>query len=270
MTALSKVASYLIEHCEILAGDVTEEIVERFPFEVPQAEVESAKRMYSEFLFFLGESINCTENSVPETLQRWSKGNGERAAASNAKISDIFIRYPDTRMVFSDFVLNLGKQFDLTSDEIVLILKRINHLLDLSINETVFAYEARTDFNLKEAQEKIRELASPVVPIQEGIAILPLIGKIDTDRAEHLLNKVVPELPHLEVNCLILDFSGIVTIDTDVASHIFNLYNVLRLLGINVIFTGIRPELATKVIHGGIDFSSHKIYANVREAIKAL
>jgi rsbT co-antagonist protein RsbR len=57
-------------------------------------------------------------------------------------------------------------------------------------------------------------------------------------------------------------------IDTAVANHIFKIHEVLRLLGVNAIATGIRPELAQTVVNGGIDFSSIKTYANVKQAIE--
>jgi rsbT co-antagonist protein RsbR len=267
MEPLSMVAAYLSKNAKHLANEMVDAISKKFNFEVSASELVDAKAMYVEFLGFLALSFNCDEGSVPEELLSWSKENGERAAALHGKISDIIIRYPETRIVFTDYFLQIGVEHDLTSGEIVLILKRVNHMLDISINETVFAFERRTDEIIKKAQEEINELASPIVPIQEGLGVLPLIGSIDADRAEHLLNKVIPNIPSHQIESLIIDFSGIVTIDTDVASHIFNINNVLRLLGIHVIFTGIRPEIAARVIGSGIDFSSYEIFANVKQAI---
>jgi rsbT co-antagonist protein RsbR len=270
LTALLKVGNYLKENATYLASEIVNQIVNKFDFEVPNEEIEQAKTMYVKFLCFLGESFNCTEGSVPESLTAWSKENGERVAASQGRISGIFSRYPDTRMVFIDFLMEISQENDLTTEEVGLILKRVNHMLDISINETVYAYERRTEELMKKVRAEMNELSTPVVPIQDGLAVLPLIGSFDYDRTQYLLTKVVPRIPKLHLDFLIIDFSGIITIDIEVASHIFTVYDVLRLLGIDVIVTGIRPELAQKSVHAGIDFSSFKSYANVKQAIESI
>ncbi|OIK12748.1 STAS domain-containing protein [Bacillus sp. MUM 13] len=270
MNKISLIANYLIEHAHILTDGIVDEIIKNFDFEVPAKDIDDARVMYVEFLKFLGESITCTEGSVPESLIKWSKENGEKTAHSGGHISDILLRYPETRIAFADYFLKLGLKHQLNTDEVVLILKRVNHMLDLSINETVFAFERRNQEILKTAKNEIDKLSSPIVPIQDGLAVLPLIGSIDSDRADHLINTVIPKIPAHEVTCLIIDFSGIITIDTTVSSHIFNVYKVLRLLGIQVIFTGIRPELASRVIESGADFSSFQVYATVKQAIEAM
>ncbi|WML48764.1 STAS domain-containing protein [Neobacillus sp. PS3-34] len=270
MTAVTTFVDYLNNNANQLSNDIVDEIISKFDVQISKAETNQAKSMYVEFLGFLAESITCTEGSVPESLVAWSKENGERAAAMQGKVSNILVRYPDTRIVFADYMMKIGLDYKLTTEEIVLIIKRVNHMLDLSLNETVFAFERHTDQIIKSAQDEIIELASPVVPIHEGLAVLPLIGSIDSLRAEHLLNKVVPQIPSYQVECLIIDFSGIVNIDMEVARHIFMIYDVLLLLGIKVVFTGIRPKLAKNVINSGINFSSFQVYANVKQAIESI
>jgi rsbT co-antagonist protein RsbR len=120
---------------------------------------------------------------------------------------------------------------------------------------------------IKKNQKVITELSSPVVPIQNGVAILPLIGKFDLDRSDHILTYVIPKINELSIESLIIDFSGIATIDTDVAREIFKIKEVLDLIGVNSILTGIRPDLAINVIKAGIDFTSLKTYGTVHQAI---
>jgi len=270
MNAVSTLVEYLKENKRNLADEIVDQIIHKFGFDVPKEDIDQAKKMYVEFFEFLADSINCEEGSVPEELTDWSKQNGQAAASRGGKISSILIRYPDTRMVFSDFMMELGVKFDLNTKEVVTLLKRVNHMLDISINETVFAYERSHDEFVKNTQAEINELSSPIVPLHEGIAVLPLIGSIDIDRAKHLLDKVVPKIAKQHVECLILDFSGIGNIDTNIARHIFMIYDVLRLLGIRIIFTGIRPDLAQRVIGEGINFTSFEVYANVRQAIESI
>ncbi|MDN4524597.1 STAS domain-containing protein [Fictibacillus fluitans] len=268
MDSIITLANYLTNHSASLASEVVNEITERFEFHIPEDEIIQAKKMYNEFIVFLADSLDCEEGSVPEVLMEWSKKNGETAAKSGLEISQILMRYPDTRIVFADYMTNLGLEYQLGTQDIVKVIKRVNHILDLSINETVLAFERFKDHLITDAQNEIKELSNPVVPIQDKIAILPLIGKVDADRTDHLLTQVVPRIQQLRIEHLIIDFSGIVNINTEVAMYIFNIHSVFRLLGIDIMVTGIRPELAGRIVHAGIDFTSIKVHGSVKQAIK--
>jgi rsbT co-antagonist protein RsbR len=155
-------------------------------------------------------------------------------------------------------------------DEVILLIKRVNLILDISINETVFAFERFSELLLEKAQEEVNELTAPVVPIQDGIAVLPLIGSIDFDRAKLIMEKVVPKIKNLQIECLIMDFSGIVNIDAQIAKYVFDIRNVLRLVGVNTIASGVRPDLAQQAVTEGIDLTSVPTFADVKQAIESL
>ncbi len=138
------------------------------------------------------------------------------------------------------------------------------------MTETIFAYEVFRDQQLKDRQKEINELSAPIVPIQKGIAVLPLIGAIDYTRVQHLLNNVLPGIPLINTEHLIIDFSGILTIDTEVAQHIYTIHSVLELLGIHVMFTGIRPNLSMAVVQAGIDFTTFNTFGSVKQAIESI
>ncbi|MBM7692808.1 rsbT co-antagonist protein RsbR [Peribacillus deserti] len=270
MASVKEIAEHLKKNAPQLANELVDDIAQRFKVDVPKSEIDHAKVIYTEFLGFLGELLPCKEERVPEGLLKWSKDNGEREAANKGKMSDIISRYPDTRIVFTEQISKICLEYGLSPDELVTIITRVNYFLDLSINETVFAFERYTDQLIKRVQEEVNYLSAPVVPIQDGIAILPLIGSIDIDRAALILEKVVPKVTRLKVNCLILDFSGILTIDAAIAKHIFDIHNVLRLIGVETIATGIRPDLAQLVVSGGINLTAITSFATVRQAIDSM
>ncbi|MFE3982588.1 MULTISPECIES: STAS domain-containing protein [unclassified Priestia] len=142
-------------------------------------------------------------------------------------------------------------------------------MLDISITETVIVFEQVKDEIIKKAQQEVLKLSVPVVPIQDKTAVLPLIGSIDSERAEYILENVILKIIEMKVEYLIVDFSGILNIDTIAERYLFDIYSVLRLQGIEeVMMTGIRPELAQTVVRNGFDFSSIKTYATVKQAIE--
>ncbi|PLT32273.1 STAS domain-containing protein [Bacillus sp. V5-8f] len=270
MNSIEKVADYLKEHAKPLADELVEKIVQRFDFPVLEGEINQAKEVYFEFLGFLSHSIVSVKNEVPDGLIEWSRKNGEQEAILKGKISGIIIRYPATRQVFIERFASISMDHGLSAEDILIINMRINYLLDISIYETIVAFERFTDKIIKQAQEEVNELSAPVVPIQAGIAVLPLIGSFGFDRAQALIEKAVAKVANQGIECIIIDFSGLITIDDEVASQIFNINSIFRLLGIKVIITGLRPELAQKVVAQGFDFSHIDTYANVKQAIESL
>ncbi|CAH0307254.1 RsbT co-antagonist protein RsbRB [Priestia megaterium] len=129
-------------------------------------------------------------------------------------------------------------------------------MLDISITETVIVFEQVKDEIIKKAQQEVLKLSVPVVRIQDKTAVLPLIGSIDSERAEYILENVILKILEMKVEYLIVDFSGILNIDTIAERYLFDIYSMLRLQGIEVMMTGIRPELAQTVVRNDFDFSS--------------
>jgi rsbT co-antagonist protein RsbR len=123
---------------------------------------------------------------------------------------------------------------------------------------------------LERAQSTFLELSVPVVPLAKEIAVLPLIGNIDTERANYLMEETLKSANRLQLQRLIVDLSGVYIIDTMVADQIFKVIDSLRFLGVETILTGIRPEVAQTIVSIGIDFSSLTIKSSLQKAIEDL
>jgi rsbT co-antagonist protein RsbR len=270
VNSISAVANELQQNAKEIAKDMVEKIIEKIGLEIPQPEIDQAIAVYTGYLGFLGDSILCFDETTPDALLEWSRANGEREAAKGGRVSDIILRYPPTRLVFIDKMTEICLRHDLNIEDLIWINKRINSMLDISINETVFAFERQNADLMKEVQDEVNILSAPVVPIQENVAVLPLVGKMDHDRATLIMERAVPKVAEQKIQCLIIDFSGIVTIDATIARHIFDIHNVLRLLGVDSIATGMRPELAQAAVEGGVDFSSIKTFSTVKQAMESI
>lgn len=116
-------------------------------------------------------------------------------------------------------------------------------------------------------QEDLMELSSPVTKVWDNILILPVIGTLDSQRTqvmmENLLHKIV------ETGCTIgiLDITGVPTVDTQVANHLLKTVTSARLLGAECIISGISPAIAQTIVHLGIDLSSIKTKATLQDAM---
>lgn len=131
--------------------------------------------------------------------------------------------------------------------------------------------------DIKQAEQKIERynqeierLSTPVVPIKEGISVLPLIGTIDESRLKTITDKVLPQLSNEDVETLILDLSGFTNLNQEATVGIFQLNDLMKLKGVNLIITGITPKLAMKTRGLDIDFTSLKTYGSVKQAIEAI
>ncbi|WP_342032485.1 STAS domain-containing protein [Mesobacillus boroniphilus] len=270
MNPTSAVANELIQNSESLAKEMVNSILELIGVEIPKQEIDQAIIVFTDYLKFLGDSIRNEDETTSQGLLEWSQKNGEREAAKGGRISDILLRYPPTRIVFIDKMAEISLKHSVSTKDLIWINKRVNNMLDISINETVFAFERQTSKLMKEVQDEVDTLSTPVVPIQENVAVLPLVGKMDHDRAGLIMERAIPLVTKQKVQSLIIDFSGIVTIDATIAKHIFDIHNVLRLLGVNSIATGMRPELAQAAVEGGVDFSNFNTFATVKQAIDSI
>jgi len=101
----------------------------------------------------------------------------------------------------------------------------------------------------------VRELSSPIIPVLEGILVMPLIGVIDSARAALLINTLLHAIEQRRAGTVIIDVTGVPIIDTQVAQAILQAADAARLLGTRVILVGLRPELAQTIVGLGLNLS---------------
>lgn len=118
-------------------------------------------------------------------------------------------------------------------------------------------------------QALITELSSPVIPIKEGIGVLPLVGNIDTERASIILETTLEQSSAKKLSTLFIDLSAVPVLDTMVAQQLYQLHSALKLIGVHAIFSGIRPELAQTAVSLGINFAHMQSYSTLMYALKA-
>jgi rsbT co-antagonist protein RsbR len=270
MDSIKQVGQYLIENADSISLEMVNLSLEKLEIEFPEELIQQSVKANAEFLVLLAESFKESDENAAEELIEWSKKYGEQQATMLSQLSALIKPYAENRLSFMKRITQISMDHKLTTEDVVAINNRVSYLMDVSMIETIFAYEAYRDGLMSERQKEINELSAPIVPIQKGIAVLPLIGVIDHPRVQHLLNTVLPGIPMIDTEHLIIDFSGILTIDAEVAQHIFTIHNVLELLGIHVMFTGIRPNLSMAVVQAGIDFTAFHTFGSVKQAIESL
>jgi PAS domain S-box-containing protein len=99
----------------------------------------------------------------------------------------------------------------------------------------------------------LRELSTPLIPLSNNVVIMPLIGQIDTGRAQQVMETLLNGVAEQQAHTAILDVTGVPIIDTQVALALMQAANAIRLLGAQVILTGIRPDVAQSLVSLAVD-----------------
>ena len=128
---------------------------------------------------------------------------------------------------------------------------------------------------IKKQTQEILEMASvPVVQVWEGIVLVPLIGTLDSQRTQQLMERLLNRVTETGSPVALVDITGVPTIDTQTAQHLIETVSAVRLLGAEVILTGVRPTIAQTLVHLGIDLSGlttqASLAAGLRMALSAL
>jgi rsbT co-antagonist protein RsbR len=110
---------------------------------------------------------------------------------------------------------------------------------------------------IKRQAEEIFEMAVvPVVQIWEGILLVPLIGTLDSQRTQQLMERLLHRVTESAASVALIDITGVPTIDTQTAQHLIETISAVRLLGADAILTGVRSTIAQTLVHLGIDLSN--------------
>lgn len=272
MNPIERFSKYLIDHAETISKEITDYNLKKLEINLPEEIIQQSINTNKAFLEFLGDTLNLSKETVANKFIEWYKvrqANKREYQFSHEELASILKPYAETRLQLIEMITKFSIEEGLSTEEVVFVNNRISYLLDLSITETMMEREMLANEENKRNQKIITELSSPIVPLAENMAILPLIGEFDYERSDHIMTYVIPKISEHRIKNLIIDFSGIAMIDAEIAARIFNINKVLRLIGIETMLTGIRPELAVDVINTGIDFSKLNTYATVQQAILA-
>jgi rsbT co-antagonist protein RsbR len=117
-------------------------------------------------------------------------------------------------------------------------------------------------------REAIRELSMPVLPITPTTLVMPLIGALDTARLQEMQSQALRAIEQTRADTLLLDITGILVVDTQVAQGILTVVSATRLMGADSILVGIRPEVAQTIVGLGLDLSSVRTYADLQTALR--
>lgn len=120
---------------------------------------------------------------------------------------------------------------------------------------------------IEEQAHQIRLLSTPILEVWDRALLIPLLGILDADRAEQLSNALLHQIVSRQAAYVIVDSTGIASVDEDVARRLIGIIDAVALLGAKGVLVGIRREVAMSLVEAGVDISRITTLPNVRAAI---
>jgi rsbT co-antagonist protein RsbR len=121
---------------------------------------------------------------------------------------------------------------------------------------------------IRQQQEAIRELSTPVLQVRERLLILPIIGVIDPQRARQLTEQLLRGIRTNRAKVIVIDITGVAAMDATVANHLVQTVEASRLLGATVIVTGLSPEIAQTLVTIGVDLGKMNTVGDLQGGIE--
>lgn len=153
-------------------------------------------------------------------------------------------------------------------DDVLRQMWRVDLIVDRLGLYTAEIQIRRKEQVIARQQEEILELSSPVVQIWDGVLAVPLIGTLDSYRTQQVTETILEAVVHTRSEQVILDITGVPTVDTQVAHHLLKTVAALRLMGAEAIISGIRPQIAQTMVHLGVDLGQVVTKARLSDALK--
>lgn len=128
-------------------------------------------------------------------------------------------------------------------------------LVFLDIGLAIDTYIFQREKTIRQQQEAIKELSTPILQLRDGLLILPLVGIIDTSRAQQITEQLLLSIRQKRAKVVVVDITGVPTVDTHVANHLLQAVDASRLMGASLIITGLSAEIAQTLVKIGVDLS---------------
>lgn len=150
----------------------------------------------------------------------------------------------------------------------VTVNSNIHQLSRKKESDAILQLEALVEDKTRDLTELIKEISSPIIPVHEGVVVVPLIGRYDEDRAEALVERVLTNLPSYKVKYLILDLTGLhKEISHYTASLMEKIVSTARLIGTETVLVGISPQLSIAIIQSDVDLSAIDCFQTLQHGI---
>ncbi|WP_243557778.1 STAS domain-containing protein [Priestia megaterium] len=214
------------------------------------------------------DSLLLEKEAANEVMEQWGNNMANLLVNHGLPLNLALEEISYYRDVIGEIIKEEAKNNDFSLDAFYQIISHFNSIVDNAIQFVSKSYIKDYTEKINYAQYAIDELSVPVVRMTEEIGILPLVGDLDTKRAQYLMESALEKGSQYKLKWLIIDLSAVPIIDTMVADQLFKVIAGLQLIGIEVVISGIRPEIAQTMVNLGIKVEEIRSFSSLHQAVQ--
>ncbi|MHC8969884.1 STAS domain-containing protein [Priestia aryabhattai] len=214
------------------------------------------------------DSLLVEKEAANEVMAQWGNNMANLLVNHGLPLNLALEEISYYRDVIGEIIKEEAKNNDFSLDAFYQIISHFNSIVDNAIQFVSKSYVKDYTEKINYAQYAIDELSVPVVRMTEEIGILPLVGDLDTKRAQYLMENALEKGSQYKLKWLIIDLSAVPIIDTMVADQLFKVIAGLQLIGIEVVISGIRPEIAQTMVNLGIKIEEVRSFSSLHQAVQ--
>jgi rsbT co-antagonist protein RsbR len=174
-----------------------------------------------------------------------------------------------------DAIYHTIGQASLPAGELLEATRALEDLTHQSARAIIDTYHQDIIERLREAsatqeqlREAIQELSNPIIPVYNGVLVVPLVGRVDSARAQALTEALLEAIAREQAEMVLLDITGVAVVDTNVANHLMQTARAASLLGSQVVLVGISAEVAQTLVQLGLDLGRLVTLSNLQSGIE--
>ena len=225
----------------------------------------TAEEIFAEATSIYDSYVDVLETGSVEALQAYARNLSERIIPRGVETHEVVGIVLLLRDVLAR---SLFKKYQTDFSLLNRVLDVYEPAANRIANTVAVGFVQERERIIRDQQEAIRELSTPVLPVRERLLILPIIGVIDPHRARQLTEQLLQGIRRNRAKVVVIDITGVPTIDSKVANHLVLTVEAARLLGATVIVTGLSPEIAQTLVNIGVDLSKMNTVGDLQGGIE--
>lgn len=225
----------------------------------------SKEEIFAEATAVYDNYVEALESGTFEALQAYARNLSERIIPRGVETHEVIgivllLRDVLARSLFAKYQADVA------------LLNRILDAYEPAANRiantVAVGFVQERERVIREQQEAIRVLSTPVLQVRERLLILPIIGVIDPQRARQLTEQLLRGIRTNRAKVVVIDITGVPVMDANVANHLVQTVEATRLLGATVIITGLSPEIAQTLVTIGVDLGKMNTVGDLQGGIE--
>ncbi len=209
--------------------------------------------------------VEVLETGSVEALQAYARSLSERIIPRGVETNEVVGIVLLLRDVLAR---SLFKKYQADFELLNQVLDAYEPAANRIANTVAVSFVQERERVISKQQEAIRELSTPVLQVRERLLILPIIGVIDSQRAKQLTEQLLRGIRNNRAKVVVVDITGVPTIDSTVANHLVQTVEASRLMGASVIITGLSSEIAQTLVTIGVDLSKMNAVGDLQGGIE--